>query len=140
MKKLIMFFVFLLVPVAFLVAQEPVEPTTPPTGWSDILLNPGIWLASFAGVSLLTAFITAFLNGLLKVTKKFYRQLVAWGVAIVILVVCDLLNLKICYAWDFPILLAIIHGVFAGLASNGWADIPTLKSILKSIEGLFVKQ
>lgn len=133
MKKLfLMFFMLLLIPLA-LIAQT--EPTQPPTGWQDILINPGVWLGSFAGVSLLTAFVAAFLNGLLKVVKSFPKQLVAWLVAIVLVVGSDLLNFG--YAKDYTILFALVNGLFAGLASNGWFDIPTLKSILNSIEGWF---
>lgn len=126
-----LFLILLLaVPVALL-AQD----LQPPTSWSDILINPGKWFADFGAISLLTAFLAAFFNGLLKTEKKFLRQLVAWGVAIVLLIGSDLLNFG--YAAEFPILLAVINGFAAGLASNGWFDIPTLKAVLDTIEGWF---
>jgi len=134
MKKMIVFLLMLLaIPIALL-AQEP---TVPPTGWGDIFSNPALWLSSFAGVSLLTAFVATFINGFLKVTTKFLKQFVAWLVAIGILVLCDLFNIKICYSWDFPIWLAILHGFAAGLASNGWFDIPWLKTLLDKIAEWF---
>lgn len=133
MKKLILFLSFLLFPL-ILFCQEP---TTTPTGWGDVFSNPALWLGSFAGVSLLTAFLAAFFNGLLKLTINWTRQLCAWVIAILILILGDVLNLQIVYTWDFPIWLAILHGIAAGLASNGFFDIPTLKKILTVIEGLF---
>ena len=135
MKKLIMFLGFLLLPLVVFCQ----EPTTPPTGWGDVFSNPALWLGSFAGVSLLTAFLAAFINGLFNFTAKFARQLCAWVIAILILILGDVLNLKIVYTWDFPIWLAVLHGLAAGLASNGFFDIPTLKKILDTIEGLFNK-
>jgi uncharacterized membrane protein len=133
MKKLFLM-LFLMIPM-ILFAQDPTEPTQPPTGWQDILINPGVWLGSFAGVSFLTAFVAAFLNGLLKIVKGFPKQLTAWLVAIIIVVASDLLNFG--YAKDYTILFAVVNGFFAGLASNGWFDIPTLKAVLNSIEGWF---
>jgi len=114
-----------------LMAQDPV----PPENWGDVLINSKEWFASFGGIVLLTAFIAAFLNGLLKITGKFYKQVIAWSVAIILLVGSDLINLG--YAAQFPILLALIHGLAAGLASNGIFDIPWLKYLLDKIEGLF---
>ncbi len=131
MKKAFLFLMLLLaVPVALL-AQDP----QPPTSWADIIMNPAKWFVSFGAISLLTAFLAAFLNGLLKVEKKFIKQLVAWIVAIILLIGSDLMNFG--YAAEFPILLAAIHGFAAGLASNGWFDIPTLKAVLDTIEGWF---
>jgi hypothetical protein len=133
MKKILMFLGLLIIPL-MVFGQEP---TTPPTGWGDIFSNPALWLGSFAGVSLLTVFLATFLNGFLKIVNTFPRQLCAWLVAIAIVLVGDLANIKIIYTWDFPLWLAILHGLALGLASNGWFDIPTLKKILETIEGLF---
>jgi hypothetical protein len=136
MKKFILMLGMFLLPV-LIFAQVDTTGTNPnpPQGWNDILMNPGVWFASFAGVSLLTAFLAAFFNGLLKITKSFPKQLCAWVVAILLLVVTDLVNFG--YAKDFPILLAVIHGFAAGLASNGVFDIPFMKSILDAIQGWF---
>jgi len=69
------------------------------------------------------------------VTKNFVKQLVAWIVAIILVVGSDLLNFG--YAAQFPILLAVIHGFGAGLASNGVFDIPIIKGVLDTIEKWF---
>jgi hypothetical protein len=131
MKKLFLFITLLFVSV-FAFCQDP---TVPPSTWGDVLSNPAQWVASFGGVSFLTAFIAAFFTGLLKITKPILKQVTAWVVAIVILVGSDLFNIG--YAKDFPILLAVIHGFAAGLASNGVFDIPVLKGILDMIHGWF---
>jgi hypothetical protein len=137
MKKIV-FFIFLL--MALPLALFGQEPTVPPVSWGEVFSNPALWLGSFAGVSLLTAFIAAFLNGFLKIIKGFPKQLVAWVVAILITTIAGaVVNLKIVYTWELPIWLAVLHGFFAGLAGNGAFDIPVLKSILKSIEAIFVK-
>jgi len=133
-KYLFLLIAFLAIPIALLAQTEP---TTPPTGWGDVFSNPALWLGSFAGVSLLTAFLAAFINGFFKIVNKFPKQLCAWLVAIAIVSVGDLANIKIIYTWDFPWWLALLNGFLAGLASNGWFDIPTLKRILDVIEGLF---
>ena len=133
MKRIVLFLTFLfLVPLAIF-AQD-----LPPTDWGDILLNPGKWFVSLGAFSLLVAFVATFVNGLLKVIKKFPRQLVSWGVAIVLLVTTNLLNWG--YAADFTIMLTIIHGLGAGLAANGVFDIPLIKSILNALEGLLNPQ
>ena len=114
--------------------QDVIEP---PENWGDIIMNPTKWFGSLAYIAALTTFIAAFLNGLLKVTRKFVKQLVAWLVAIVLLVGSDLLNFG--YAAEFPILLAALHGVGVGFVANGIFDIPAIKYILDIIEGWFKK-
>jgi len=133
MKKIIALLALLVVPM-MLMAQDTI---TPPSDWGDILFNFPQFISTFGGVAILTAFISAFLNGLLKFTQGFKKQLIAWAVAIILLVVTDLLNFG--YAKDLPILLAVIHGFAAGLASNGVFDVPTLNAILTKIEHWFDK-
>ncbi len=107
----------------------------PPNDWGDVIMNPAKWFVDFGAVAVLTAFVATFLNGLLKIVKKLPRQLVAWAVAIILLVATNLLNFG--YAADFPILLSVIHGFGAGLAANGVFDIPIMKALLTAIEGWF---
>ena len=133
MKKLFLL-LFLMIPF-MLFGQDTGEPTAPPLSWGDFLSNPIVWFASFGGIAFLTSFLAAFFNGLLKVVKTFHKQLVAWAVGMLILLVTDLINFG--YAADFPIWLALVHGFAAGLASNGMYDIPTLKAILNGIENWF---
>jgi hypothetical protein len=130
MKKLLFIFACLLVLAAPLFAQEV---PAPPTSWGDVFLNPSKWFVDFGAVSLLTAFIATFAIGLLKIVKKFPKQLVAWLVGIILLVVTDLFNFG--YAKDFSILLAVAHGFAAGLAANGLFDIPILKGLLDALDG-----
>lgn len=131
MKRLILFLILILGSVVIFAQDLP----APPDSWSDIIMNPEKWFLSFGAVSLLTAFLATFVIGLLKVTSKFVKQLVAWIVAIILLVGSDLLNFG--YAAQFPILLAVIHGFGAGLASNGVFDIPVIKAVLDTIEKWF---
>ena len=131
MKKMILFFILILGSAVIFAQDLP----APPDSWGDIIMNPEKWFLSFGAISLLTAFLAAFLNGALKVTKNFVKQLVAWIVAIILVVGSDLLNFG--YAAEFPILLAVIHGFGAGLASNGVFDIPIIKGVLDTIEKWF---
>ena len=130
MKRLLMFLFLALALIAPVFGQDA---PAPPTGWADVIMNPAKWFVDFGAFTVLTTFVATFFIGLLKVVKKFPRQLVAWAVAIILLVVTDLLNFG--YAAEFPILLAVIHGFAAGLASNGVFDIPIMKGILTAIEG-----
>jgi len=131
MKKMILFFMLILGSAVIFAQELP----APPDSWGDIIMNPEKWFLSFGAISLLTAFLAAFLNGVLKVTKNFVKQLVAWIVAIILVVGSDLLNFG--YAAQFPILLAVIHGFGAGSASNGVFDIPIIKGVLDTIEKWF---
>ena len=121
--------------LAFVAPMFAQEIPPPPTDWGDVIMNPAKWFVDFGAVAVLTAFIATFLNGLLKVVKKWPRQLVAWAVAIILLVATNLLNFG--YAADFPILLSVIHGFGAGLAANGVFNIPLVKALLTAIEGWF---
>jgi hypothetical protein len=140
MKRETKKFVLLLFAVALLFtpmlfAQDTSPPAVPPSSWADVIINPNKWLADFGAFTLLIAFVATFVNGILKIVKRWPRQLVAWGVAIAVLVITDLCNIG--YAAKFPILLAVIHGFAAGLAANGAYNIPWLKGALDWIETLF---
>lgn len=131
MKKFLMLAFFALALIAPVFGQDI---PAPPTGWGDVIMNPAKWFVDFGAVTVLTAFLATFFIGLLKVVKKFPRQLIAWGVAIILLVATDLLNFG--YAKDFPWWLAVLHGLGAGLAANGVFDIPFVKGILDALEKL----
>jgi len=130
MKKLIFLLILLLAIPMAIFAQD-----VSPTDWGDIIMNPGKWFVSLGTVALLTAFLATFVNGLLKITKNFPKQLIAWLVAIVLVVGSDILNFG--YAKDLPILIAVLNGLGAGLVSNGVFDIPVIKAILDAIGNLF---
>jgi uncharacterized YccA/Bax inhibitor family protein len=133
MKRFFILFALLLAPLAIF-AQE----VEPPANWGEVIMNPAVWFSSLAYIAALTAFLAAFLNGLLKVTKRFVKQLVAWGVGIILLIASNLLNFG--YAAEQPILLSAIHGFAVGLVANGIFDIPVIKSILETVEGWFKKE
>ena len=107
----------------------------PPEDWSDIIFNFPQWFGTLAGVSLLTTFLAAFFNGLLKIEKGVYKQLIAWAVGIILMVATDLLNFG--FAKDFPLLLAVIYGFAVGLVANGVFDVPFVKSILDKVSEWF---
>lgn len=130
MKKLVIFLMLALVFIVPVIAQDPEIPE-PKTIW-DVIVNIAVFLASFKGVCVITLFLTSLLTGLLKITKKWLKQGMAWIVAIAIFIVSDLFNFG--YAATFPLWLAAVHGVGAGLVANGIFDIPFVKSILDKID------
>lgn len=129
MKRVVMFMILVMSFLTFAAAQSLPDP---PGDWSDIIISPSKWFVDFGAVTVLTAFLATVFNGLLKVQKKFPRQLVAWAVGIILIVATSLLNFG--YAAGFPILLAVGHGFMAGLVSNGIFDIPLAKGLLNIIE------
>jgi hypothetical protein len=132
MKKLFAFLAFALLATITLVAQDTIPV---PGDVYDIVTNMNQYFGSLAGIAVVAAFFAAMLNGLMKVEKNIIKQLVAWAVAIALMVVTDLLNFG--FAADFSILKAVIYGIGAGLVANGVFDIPIVKSILDKVEGWF---
>jgi len=136
MKKVIAFFfvsLVLLLAAPIVMAQV----IDPPASIIDLLANLNVYLGSMVGVASMSVFLGALLNGLLKVTKTFVKQLVVWLVAIVTLVIANLVNIG--YAAEFTIWQSLLHGLGAGLVANGIFDIPIVKAIMEFIEGLFNK-
>jgi len=128
MKKLLMLFAFmLLIPVAIF-AQEPV--INPPTNWLELFANINLWLGSLAGVAAVTVFLAAFLNTLFK-TTGFWKQVVAWAIALILIIVGNLVNLG--FMADLNWLNTIIYGFAAGLISNGFFDVELVKMILRAL-------
>lgn len=135
MKRVMFIFTLLLLTAAAVFGQDTIPPITPPTDWGDVIMNPEKWFGSFAAVAALTVFVAAFFNNLLKIVKAFPRQLIAWGVGVVLMLGSNLLNIG--YGKEFPLLLSAIHGVAVGLASNGMYNVPWVKSVLDWIDTLF---
>lgn len=128
MKKLMMLFVFmLLLPIAIL-AQEPI--VNPPTNWLELFANINVWLGSLAGVSAVTVFLAAVLNTLFN-TKGFWKQVVAWIVAFILIIVGNLVNLG--FMAELSWLNTIVYGFAAGLISNGFFDVELVKMILRAL-------
>lgn len=139
MKKFIALIVLLILPMALFAQNIPdsVAVPLPPDDWTQVVFNFNQWFGSFAGLAALTAFVAAFFNGLLKVTKGFPKQLVAWVVALLLAVVANLT--KFGYMAEYTIWQSLIHGFMAGLASNGIFKVPLAVDILKWVEGWFKK-
>ena len=135
---LVTFAVLLFTAVAVMAQNVPdsIPVPLPPGDWTEVVFNVKAWFASFGGIAVLTAFVAAFLNGILQ-AKGFVKQLVAWAVAIALGVVSNLVNFG--YMADYPILQSVVHGFMAGLAANGVFKIPILVDVLKAIEGWFKK-
>lgn len=103
----------------------------PPTNWLELFANINVWLASLAGVAAVTVFLAAFLNTLLK-TQGFVKQLVAWIIAILLLVVGNLVNMG--FMAELNWLHTIVYGVAAGFISNGIFDLETVRAILRALK------
>ena len=127
MKKLMMFFalMFVLILPTFGQAIEP------PTDWLQVFANINLWLASLAGVAAVTVFLAAFVNTLLK-TSGFVKQIVAWIIAILLLVVGNLVNMG--FMAELNWLHTIVYGVVAGFISNGIFDLETVRAILRALK------
>jgi len=136
MKKFIAFFLIFTVAIfaAPLVVAQVIDP---PASVIDLLANLNMYLGSMVGVAAMATFLGALLNGLLKVTKAFVKQLIVWLVAIVTLVIANLVNIG--YAAEFTIWQSLLHGLGAGLVANGIFDVPIVKAIMEFIENLFNK-
>ena len=127
MKKIMMFLILmLLIPVALLA-----QVVNPPTNWLELFANINVWLGSLAGVAAVTVFLAAAINTLLK-TSGFWKQLVAWVVAILILVVGNLVNMG--FMADLNWLHTIVYGVAAGFISNGIFDLEFVKIVLRALK------
>lgn len=127
MKKLMMFCALMFV----LILPTFGQTVEPPTNWLALFANINVWLGSLAGISAVTVFIAAFLNTLLK-TKGFVKQLVAWIIAILLLVVGNLVNMG--FMAELNWLNTIIYGVAAGFVSNGIFDLEFVKSVLRALK------
>lgn len=123
-----MFLFLLLIPVAIF-AQEPV--INPPTNWLELFANINVWLGSLAGVSAVTVFLAAVLNTLFG-TSGFWKQIVAWIVALILLIVGNLINMG--FMAELNWLNTIVYGLAAGFISNGIFDVELVRAILRALK------
>jgi len=126
MKKLMMFLIVLIAFTIPAIAQE----VEPPTNWLDLFANINVWLVSLTGIAALTVFLAAKLNTLLK-ASGFIKQLVAWIIAIILLVVGNLVNLG--FMAEMNWLHTLVYGIAAGFLANGIFDIALVKLLLQAI-------
>lgn len=103
----------------------------PPTNWLDLLANIDKWLGSMAGIAAVTVFLAAAVNTLLK-TTGFMKQVVAWIIAIVLLVAGNVVNMG--FMAELSWLHTIVYGLAAGFISNGIFDISLVKLILQALK------
>ena len=126
MKRLMMI-LFLLVASIPIFAQA----VEPPTNWLDLFANINVWLGSLTGIAAVTVFIAGFVNTLLK-TTGFWKQLVAWVVSIILLVIGNAVNMG--FMAELSWLHTLIYGIAGGFLANGIFDIEFIKTILRFLK------
>ncbi len=127
MKKSMMFLIMMFALVLPTFGQS----VEPPTDWLNLFANINVWLGSLAGIAAVTVFLAAAVNKLLKL-EGFWKQLMAWIVAILLMVVGNLVNLGFMAELDW--LHTIVYGIAAGFISNGIFDLETVKAILRALK------
>lgn len=125
MKKML-FVLLLFIPVALF--GQDVEP---PANWLDLFANINVWLGTLAGVAAVTVFLAAAVNTLLKVAG-FWKQVVAWVISILLLVIGNLVNMG--FMAELTWLNTLIYGVAAGFVANGIFDIEFIKMVLQALK------
>lgn len=126
MKKSMMFLIMMFALVLPTFGQS----VEPPTDWLNLFANINVWLGSLAGIAAVTVFLAAAVNKLLKL-EGFWKQLMAWIVAILLMVVGNLVNLGFMAELDW--LHTIVYGIAAGFVSNGIFDISLVQLLLQAI-------
>lgn len=121
---------FLIVLIAFTIPAIAQE-VEPPTNWLDLFANINVWLGSLAGVAAVTVFLAGAVNTLLK-TTGFIKQLIAWIIAIILLVVGNLINMG--FMAELTWLNTIVYGVAAGFLANGIFDLGFIQLVLQALK------
>ena len=129
MKKFMFVLVLMLFSSVMIFAQEPEIPGD----WGDVVVNLNSWFASLAGLAGITVFVAAFINKVIfKFVKTWKKQLIAELVAVLLAVGSSIANFG--FLADAVWYVAILYGVGAGLVSNGFFDVPTVKALLKFLK------
>lgn len=124
MKKFIFLLtLMILIPMAIF-AQDP----QPPGSWVEVVSNFNTWFATLAGIAAVTVFLAGFVNTVFKISKKIWKQVVAWVISILLVVAGNLFNIG--FIAEFPWLTTIVYGFAAGLVANGLFDLNTVQAIL----------
>jgi hypothetical protein len=96
--------------------------------------NDNFW-AAVSLISMITVPVTSAIN-LKFQPKKFWKQVVSWGVSFVLTVICYFIGML---HLSTPVWLSILFtGIISGLSSNGIYDIPTIKSKITAWIGALV--
>lgn len=114
-----------------MVQDIPMEIPTPETIW-DGITNFEAWTGAFVPLVGLTVFLTGFLIGLFKITGPGLKQLLSWGVGILLVMILNLIGIGapeglLWYS-------ALIYGFVVSLAANHVFDIGLLNSILEALK------
>ncbi|KKM19910.1 hypothetical protein LCGC14_1650850 [marine sediment metagenome] len=133
MKKIMLFVMFIGF-VAFPMFAQEVEP---PGNWGEVIDGFGSWFGSLALIAALTIFVAGVLNGVLKVTKKFPKQLIAWLVAVGLACLGNLINLG--FLAEATWLMTVLYGFGAGLVANGLFDVAIVHAIILAVESALNK-
>jgi len=133
MKRLLMFFMFVGIVAIPLIAQE----VEPPTDWGQVIDNFGAWFGTLAGIAALTVFLGGVVNGLLKITGKVGKQIIAWVIAILLALAGNLVNLG--FLAEATWLMTLIYGFGAGLVANGIFDVAIVHALILAIESALNK-
>ena len=129
MKKVMLFLALFLAPIMLLVAQD----VEPPETLVDVISNLEGFMGSLLGLSFLSVWVTASVNGLLKFTDAVVRQLVSWLTPIVLALALGT-AMNIGFLAEEPFYTAILYGLGAGLVSNGVFDIAFVKTAVLWLE------
>lgn len=129
MKRVIFILILLLSPL-LLMAQEPEVPAD----LSTLLSNLSHFVESLAGLAGIVIFVSAIINTVLKIIKKWPKLLVALGVAIILALLTNLLNLGLFASATW--LETIFWGIGLGVVAGGIFDIPTMKVIVNLLLSL----
>ena len=116
----------------------PIFAQEPPADWLGVVENFSTWFGTFAGIAALGVFIAGFFNGLLNISKKFTKQLVAWAVCIILASIGNLANVG--FLAEATWLMTILYGLGAGLAANGIFDAPLVHAVILAIEQALKKE
>lgn len=127
MKKSMMFLIMMFALVLPTFGQS----VEPPTDWLNLFANINVWLGSLVGIAAVTVFLAAEVNKLLKL-EGFWKQLMAWIVAILLMVVGNLVNLG--FMAEMNWLHTIVYGVAAGFVSNGIFDLGFVRLVLQALK------
>lgn len=134
MKKYIGIIVVLLFMALGIFAQVAdsiivIDPEIPiPEAITD-LLDIGKWFGTLGALSGLAFFLGGLANTLLKFEEKLLRQGVPIVVALILALGSNLINFG--YLAGVELWIAALHGLVAGLMSNGWFDLIVGQGLLK---------
>lgn len=110
---------------------------TPNDSIWQVISNLAKYVESPEAFAIGATIVAAFITGLFKMEQNWPKRIVSWGIPVIGVVVCDLVNIG--FAAEYPIWEAAVSGLFIGLAANGIFTIPQLKPFMDKIHELAAK-